>query len=452
MINKKTPVTIITGALNAGKTTFIRDLILANKTEKRVNKIAIIVNEFGALGIDSQMFSSEENDDDDITTTTTTTTNNNNNNNNKDSSSPSIHIKELSGGCMCCAVSVAFQVAVTEILRTVKPDWILIEPSGLGHPGGLYDQLMSEYLREYCDVRAIVCVCDVGIVFRAIMMKKKDENGCLTDFHETPNRRTFSDEDLMESETFRNQVSIADCVLGSKTNQFMSNESTKEEAIGCFREWADGLYPTKMMVKFIDELQSPWDALDVDVSRGENEMNMETARMTVKKKTTTKIDTSSNQTKPFQLPSVHNGKPQISSYDTDEYSSRGFLFHSTDLFSRAKVIEFFEHAHKTFPIVRAKAVIRVSNKTWVYPTINDYGDCCNNDNNSNSIKVSLEEIAHRRDSRFEFIVVVRNNNSSSNDDHGCKNNDKDDNNEEKDKADDGLWAELESRLIACRNV
>ena len=74
MINKKTPVTIITGALNAGKTTFIRDLILANKTEKRVNKIAIIVNEFGALGIDSQMFSSEENDDDDITTTTTTTT------------------------------------------------------------------------------------------------------------------------------------------------------------------------------------------------------------------------------------------------------------------------------------------------------------------------------------------------------------------------------------------
>ena len=48
-------------------------------------------------------------------------------------------IREVAGGCLCCAVAAPFTVAVTQLLRRAKPDRLIIEPSGLGHPGRVHD-------------------------------------------------------------------------------------------------------------------------------------------------------------------------------------------------------------------------------------------------------------------------------------------------------------------------
>jgi hypothetical protein len=50
-------------------------------------------------------------------------------------------VREVAGGCLCCAVAAPFTVAVTQVLRRAKPDRLFIEPSGMGHPGGLFDSL-----------------------------------------------------------------------------------------------------------------------------------------------------------------------------------------------------------------------------------------------------------------------------------------------------------------------
>ena len=117
---RRTKVTVVTGMLNAGKTTFIRNALLFENSgrkksegfdEKRTTKkekIAILVNEFGSLGIDGAVLEAVQakkggGDDD------------------EDSS---IYVKEIPGGCVCCAASgaVPFLVAIKHVLEKVKPD------------------------------------------------------------------------------------------------------------------------------------------------------------------------------------------------------------------------------------------------------------------------------------------------------------------------------------------
>ncbi len=47
-----------------------------------------------------------------------------------------VAVKQLAGGCMCCALSGPFSAAIAQLLRNTKPGRLLIEPSGLGHPAG----------------------------------------------------------------------------------------------------------------------------------------------------------------------------------------------------------------------------------------------------------------------------------------------------------------------------
>lgn len=50
-------------------------------------------------------------------------------------------VRELAGGCMCCSLSGPLGAAIAQLVRNAKPDRLIIEPSGLGHPAGLLDVL-----------------------------------------------------------------------------------------------------------------------------------------------------------------------------------------------------------------------------------------------------------------------------------------------------------------------
>src|ERR1700761_6853199 len=98
----KLPATIITGFLGAGKTTLLNRIL----SERHDQKIAVIINEFGELGIDGQLVISTEES-----------------------------IVELSNGCICCTVRDDLIGAVSRIVASERPvDRIVIETTGLADP------------------------------------------------------------------------------------------------------------------------------------------------------------------------------------------------------------------------------------------------------------------------------------------------------------------------------
>ena len=111
----KTPVTIVTGFLGAGKTTLIRHL-LANAGGRR---LALIINEFGDVGVDGDLVKGCA-----------------------DAACPEDAIIELANGCICCTVADDFAPAITALLaREPKPDHIVVETSGLALAQAAYQSL-----------------------------------------------------------------------------------------------------------------------------------------------------------------------------------------------------------------------------------------------------------------------------------------------------------------------
>ncbi|MGP9823630.1 CobW family GTP-binding protein [Ectopseudomonas khazarica] len=105
------PTHLIAGPLGAGKTSLIRHLLAQKPAHERW---AVLINEFGQIGLDAALL--EQGDD-------------------------AVAMAEVAGGCLCCVNGAPFQVGLGRLLRKARPDRLLIEPSGLGHPAQLLAQL-----------------------------------------------------------------------------------------------------------------------------------------------------------------------------------------------------------------------------------------------------------------------------------------------------------------------
>ena len=193
MINVKTmhkiPVTVITGFLGAGKTTLVRNLLQNNQGRR----IAVLVNEFGEVGIDGDLLRScqvcDEPED---------------NNSN---------IIELTNGCLCCTVQEEFYPTMQELLqRRDKIDHLLIETSGLALPKPLIQAFRWQDIRHAATVDGVVTVVDckaladgtiVGDLAALEAQRQADPNL----EHETPIEELFED-----------QLACADLVLLTKTD------------------------------------------------------------------------------------------------------------------------------------------------------------------------------------------------------------------------------------------
>ena len=124
------PTHIIAGPLGAGKTTLIQHLLAQRPADERW---ALLVNEFGAIGIDAALLHSEE---------------------------QGVQIAEVAGGCVCCVNGVPMRVALTRLLRTTWPHRLFIEPSGLGHPSQLLAQFQQPPWKGVLAVQPLVMVLD----------------------------------------------------------------------------------------------------------------------------------------------------------------------------------------------------------------------------------------------------------------------------------------------------
>ncbi|EFJ44456.1 hypothetical protein VOLCADRAFT_95390 [Volvox carteri f. nagariensis] len=153
------PVNILTGALGVGKTTAVTQLLRQKPPNE---KWALLVNEFGALGIDAALVeagigvSAAEGPTGAAPQAPSGAAPNP-----LSTASLGIVVRELAGGCLCCTLSGPLGVAIAQLVRQAKPDRLIIEPSGLGHPAGLLDTLYGEHLRSALDVKAVICLVDV---------------------------------------------------------------------------------------------------------------------------------------------------------------------------------------------------------------------------------------------------------------------------------------------------
>ncbi|MDO5657120.1 MAG: cobalamin biosynthesis protein CobW [Paracoccus sp. (in: a-proteobacteria)] len=180
----KIPVTIITGFLGAGKTTLISHLM----RHAGGRRLAVIVNEFGSVGVDGEMLRSCAIPD-----------------------CPEENIVELANGCICCTVADDFIPTVEALLKLdPRPDHILIETSGLALPKPLLRAFDWPAIRSRITVDGVVALADAEAVAAgrfAPDVAAVDAQRAADDSldHETP-----------LAEVFEDQIACADLVILTK--------------------------------------------------------------------------------------------------------------------------------------------------------------------------------------------------------------------------------------------
>ncbi|MEM9999301.1 MAG: cobalamin biosynthesis protein CobW [Pseudomonadota bacterium] len=186
MTTAKIPTTVITGFLGAGKTTMIRNLL--QNADGR--KIALIINEFGDLGVDGEVLKGcgiESCAEDDIV--------------------------ELTNGCICCTVADDFIPTMTALLaREQRPDHIIIETSGLALPQPLVAAFNWPEIKTQVTVDGVVTVIDAAAV----------SQGRFAHDHDALDAQRRADDELDHEspleELFEDQIRAADMIVLNKTD------------------------------------------------------------------------------------------------------------------------------------------------------------------------------------------------------------------------------------------
>ncbi|XXD08878.1 CobW family GTP-binding protein [Klebsiella sp. R445] len=166
-----TKTNLITGFLGSGKTTSILHLLAHKPADE---KWAVLVNEFGEVGIDGALLAES-----------------------------GALLKEIPGGCMCCVNGLPMQVGLNTLLRQGKPDRLLIEPTGLGHPKQILDILTAAVYEPWIDLRATLCVLDP---------------------------RQLLDSKVLANDNFRDQLAAADIIISNKTDRMTADSEQAFQA------------------------------------------------------------------------------------------------------------------------------------------------------------------------------------------------------------------------------
>ena len=179
------PTNLVTGFLGVGKTTAVIDLLAGKPPGSRW---AVLVNEYGEVGLDAALI--------------------------EGSGPDGVTVREVAGGCVCCATAPYLPVALHFLLLDAKPDRLLIETTGLGHPARLLDTLRTGY-RDRLDVRATLGLVDPA---------------------------DFARPEMRQNRVFLDQIQLADVVVMNKL------DAATPGLVADFRAWANGLFPPKLLV------------------------------------------------------------------------------------------------------------------------------------------------------------------------------------------------------------
>ncbi|PPS43539.1 GTP-binding protein [Chroococcidiopsis sp. TS-821] len=130
----RTPLTVITGSLGSGKTTLLRHILSSIP-----QKIAILMNEFGEIAIDTKIIQGKN-----------------------------VAMADLGGGCVCCSLLGEFEAAVDEIIDTVNPDIIVVETTGVAEPDALVFDIQESLTKVRLDGVITVVDADAMVKYPSI--------------------------------------------------------------------------------------------------------------------------------------------------------------------------------------------------------------------------------------------------------------------------------------------
>ncbi|WP_366656497.1 CobW family GTP-binding protein [Fodinicurvata sp. EGI_FJ10296] len=209
------PTTLITGFLGVGKTTAIRHLL----AEKPAGEVwAVLVNEFGPIGLDDVYLSAASDPKA-----------------GEKARDSGIAVRMIPGGCICCSANLTLSVAIKEILSRIRPDRLIIEPTGLGHPVGILDCLHGFETAGAIERRAVVCLVDPARLEEAR---------------------------VRQSQVFIDQTNLADILVATKT------DLCDASALVAFDTFAAEFFPPKSAILRIAHGRLPAWVVDAPASSG----------------------------------------------------------------------------------------------------------------------------------------------------------------------------------------
>ena len=306
------PVNLITGFLGVGKTTAVIDLL---RRKPGGSRWAVLVNEYGDVSIDGALIEGETPD--------------------------GVTVREVGGGCVCCASAPYLPVALHFLLLDARPERLLIETTGLGHPARLLDTLRADYAGRL-EVRATLGIVDPA---------------------------DFARPEMKANPVFVDQIQMADVVVMNKL------DTATPALVADFQAWANGLFPPKLLVAGTTHgrLDPAW--LDLAASD---------ERLPLYPEAHTHSEHSPRE----------RATPNMSGASHVRYESPpgfrpacGWVFDTATLFDEDRLLALLRSAPG---VTRAKGVFRVADE-WV--SVNRAG-----------VGVTVAPTAYRRDSRLEVFA------------------------------------------------
>jgi len=273
-----TRVNLITGFLGSGKTTTLLHLLAKKPTDENW---AILVNEFGEIGIDGALLADR-----------------------------GATLKEIPGGCMCCVNGLPLQVGLNMLLKQAKPDRLIIEPTGLGHPKQLLNMLRAAVYQPWIQVDATLTLLDP---------------------------RQLADARVVENENFRDQLMAADIIVANKSDRWSDDDRQR------LQDWQQQFLGERQLV------EAAWGDIDP-------------ALLTQ--------PALADRAVPDAAHHHHNSRPQgLAALKLDGqarwrralnegqgYASCGWIFDGETVFDTIKALEWARHA----PVDRVKGVLRTA--------------------------------------------------------------------------------------------
>ena len=284
------PTNIITGFLGSGKTTAILNL-LKNKPEGE--KWAVLVNEFGEIGIDGSIFEGHQSEE------------------------QGVFIREVPGGCMCCTAGLSMEIALNILLSQARPDRLLIEPTGLGHPIEVLDVLSGEHYQDVLSIQKVITLIDA---------------------------RKLSDSRYINNDIFNQQISVADVIVGNKADLYKNDDKDKLES-----------YVNKQGADHVEVVITEQAVIDPDWLKGATETSI------------TQPDTSHYKHSHDQKIKATAADMPKAENKRGEFQSAGWRFTPDQVFDRSMLTDFFY----TLNVERLKGVFITHEGIFTYNLTTD---------------------------------------------------------------------------------
>lgn len=319
---KTIPTNIITGFLGVGKTTTINSLLAKKPVDETWS---ILVNEFGQIGIDQEMMPTQD----------------------------GLYVKELAGGCICCSLGGSLGKTLSALIEQTKPDRLIIEPTGIGHPERIIDTVLGPKFKDVLDLRATVCLIDP---------------------------RWLQQEEVLNNEIFHDQLNLADVVVINKCD--LADNQQVEVA----EDSINGMFPPKQHVGRALKGEIDLDLLDL-VRNGQLKAefsHVHSHHVHSHNEAHDHEHEHEHEILPEEYPEP--GKPIRKTGNGNGLFSCGWIFHRDDCFDYWKLESVLTELDG---IQRIKGVIRIGNAWVFFNRVKDEHD--------------FDKVAYRRDTRIEII-------------------------------------------------